>query len=489
MRLAALLTGSLLALDAVHVVAQQGAAPAPISAAEYAARRDSLLARLGDGAAVVAFGERAPIGFPTFYQVPTFRYLTGFLEPDAALLLARRGGATTAILFREPRTARDVIMDGPPEDSAALAARTGLSLRPLAALQTVVDSVLAAGATLYTLRDVRPYGGTVDSLTRASAFTAALSRRAPPPVLRSADAQLDSLRAQKSVAELALLRRAAEVTSAALRETIARMRPGMHEYEIQASIEAGFRSRGADRPGFATNVSSGANTTIVHHRAADDVAESGELVLMDVGAAWQGYTADVTRTVPVSGRFTPAQRSVYQLVRDAQAGAERLARPGTSMREMNDTARAVIARGLVKLGLIEAEDASFDPPWVASCTESPGACRQSALFYSHGLGHGIGLEVHDPAHVPGPRGPTLAVGDAFTIEPGVYVSRLRLELLPDTPRNRAFVARVRDVVARYHGIGVRIEDDYVVTTRGVERITTTPREIEEIERLMRGTPR
>jgi hypothetical protein len=143
---------------------------------------------------------------------------------------------------------------------------------------------------------------------------------------------------------------------------------------------------------------------------------------------------------------------------------------------MNDTARAVIARGLVKLGIIEAEDASFDPPWVASCAESPAACRQSALFYSHGLGHGIGLEVHDPAHVPGPAGPTLAVGDAFTIEPGVYVSRLRLELLPDTPRNRAFVARVRDAVARYHGIGVRIEDDYFVTTRGVERITTVPRE-------------
>ena len=489
MRLSTVFFGSLLSLCSVVAAAQPGAVPAPISAAEYAARRDSLLARLGDGAVVVAFGERAPIGFPAFYQVPTFRYLTGFLEPEAALLLARRAGVTTAMLFREPRSARDVIMDGLPEDSAALAARTGLALRPLATLSAVVDSVIGAGAAIHTLRDVRPYGGSIDSLTRGAAFAAALGRRTAAPTLRSADAHLDSLRARKSDAERALIRRAAEVTSASLRETIARMRPGMREYEIQASIEAGFRSRGADRPGFATNVSAGANATIVHHRAADDVAEAGALVLMDVGAAWQGYTADITRTVPVSGRFTPAQRAVYQLVRDAQAAAERLARPGASMREMNDTARAVIARGLVKLGLIEAEDASFDPPWVASCAQSPGACRQSALFYSHGLGHGIGLEVHDPAHAPGPAGPTLAVGDAFTIEPGVYVSRMRLALLPDTPRNRAFVARVRDAVARYHGIGVRIEDDYLVTTRGVERISTTPREVEEIERLMRRTPR
>ena len=489
MRLIAALTASVLLLDSVQALAQRATVPASISASEYAARRDSLLARLGEGAVVLAFGERAPIGFPAFSQVPTFRYLTGFLEPEAALLLARRDGATTAILFREPRSARDVIWDGPPEDSAALAARTGLALRPLAALPAAVDSVLAAGAALHTLRDVRSYGGSVDSLTRGAAFAAALRRRTPSPVLRPADAHLDSLRARKSDAERALIRRAAEVTSDALRETIARIRPGMREYEIQASIEHGFRSRGADRPGFATNVSAGVNTTIVHHRAADDVADAGALVLMDVGASWQGYTADITRTVPASGRFTPEQRAVYQLVRDAQAAAERLAAPGASLRALSDTARAVVARGLVRLGLIESVDATFDPPWAASCATASVACRQSYLFFSHGLGHGIGLEVHDPAYEPGPNGPSLAPGDAFTIEPGVYVSRLRLELLPDTPRNRAFAARVRDAVARHHGIGVRIEDDFLVTSRGVERISTVPREADEIERLMRQSPR
>ena len=485
MRLLALLTTSVLALQPARAVAQSTAPPRAITPAEYAARRDSLLARLGDGATVIAFGERAPIGFPSFYQVPTFRYLTGFLEPDAVLLLTRRGVVSTAVLFRESRSARDMITDGPPEDSASLAARTGLALRPLTALPAVVDSLVAANAAVHTLRDVRPYGNAPDSLTRGAAFAAALSRRTPAPVLRSADAILDSLRARKSEAERAMIRRAAEVTSAALRETIARIRPGMHEYEIQASIEHGFRSRGADRPGFATNVSAGANATVVHHRASGDVADAGALVLMDVGAAWEGYTADITRTVPASGRFTPDQRAIYQLVRDAQAAAERLAKPGASMRDLSDSARSVIARGLVRLGLIESEDASFDPPWAEMCTASPAACRQSFLWYSHGLGHGIGLEVHDPAFVPGPAGPTLAPGDAFTIEPGIYVSRQRLALLPDTPRNRAFVARAREAVARYHGIGVRIEDDYLVTARGVERISNVPRDVEEVERSMR----
>jgi Xaa-Pro aminopeptidase len=489
MRFIAALTALVLALDSAQVAAQQTAPPAEIRTSEYAARRDSLLARLGAGAAVVAFGERAPIGFPAFYQVPAFRYLTGFLEPEAALVLVRHGGRSSAILFREPRSARDVITDGPPEDSAALAARTGLVLRPLSALPATVDSLLAAGAALHTLRDVRPYGNSVDSLTRGAAFAAELRRRSPAPMLRPADEQLDSLRARKSDAELALIRRAADVTSAALRETIARIRPGMPEYEIQARIEYGFRSRGADRPGFATNVSAGANATIVHHRASDDVAGAGALVLMDVGAAWQGYTADVTRTVPASGRFTREQRAIYQLVRDAQSSAERVARPGASVREMSDSARAVIARGLVKLGLIEADDATFDPPWAAQCATTPAACRQSYLWYSHGLGHGIGLEVHDPAYAAGPNGPTLARGDAFTIEPGVYVNRQRLLLLPDTPRNRAFTARARAAVERYHGIGVRIEDDYVVTARGVDRITSVPREVGEIEALMRRSPR
>ena len=280
------------------------------------------------------------------------------------------------------------------------------------------------------------------------------------------------------------------MTSESLRETIARMRPGMREYEIQASIEHGFRSRGADRPGFATNVSAGVNATIVHHRASEDVADAGELVLMDVGAAWQGYTADITRTVPVSGRFTPEQRAVYQLVRDAQAAAERLAKPGASVREMGDTARAVIARGLVTMGLIESVDASFDPPWVDLVRRRRRSPAVRALSGTRmGWDTASGSRCTTPRTHPAPRARCSPSGTRSPIEPGVYVSRLRLEMLPDTPRNRAFVAQVRDTVARYHGIGVRIEDDFLLTSRGVERISTTPREVAEIEQMMGKTPR
>jgi Xaa-Pro aminopeptidase len=205
---------------------------------------------------------------------------------------------------------------------------------------------------------------------------------------------------------------------------------------------------------------------------------------MDVGAAYEGYSADLTRTVPVGGSFSPAQREIYHVVRDAQTAAERAATLGAPGRAMGDSASAAIARGLARLGLIESPDATFDPPWAERCARTPGACRQSYFFYFHGVGHGIGLDVHDQTQHTGPRG--IAPGDAFTIEPGIYVDARRLALLRDTPKNRAFIAKLRPVIARYDGIGVRIEDDYVATPRGVERITTAVREIDEIESLMRG---
>jgi Xaa-Pro aminopeptidase len=143
----------------------------------------------------------------------------------------------------------------------------------------------------------------------------------------------------------------------------------------------------------------------------------------------------------------------------------------------------VIARGLARLGLIEAADAAFDAPWGDQCTGSTRLCRQFALFIPHGLGHGIGLEVHDPAQFY-LDDRTLREGDAFTIEPGIYVNPEVLKLLPDTPRNRAMVARIRSVIDRYRNTGVRIEDDYAVTRDGIERLSRAPREAAEIEAAM-----
>jgi Xaa-Pro aminopeptidase len=210
----------------------------------------------------------------------------------------------------------------------------------------------------------------------------------------------------------------------------------------------------------------------------------GDLVVMDAATEYDGYAADITRTIPVSGTYTPEQRAVYQIVRDAQAAAERNSKPGMSAAAASDSSIAVRAAGLAKLGLIEGVDARLDPPWTANCDRTPTSCTQAYFWMIHGLGHGLGLAVHDPAQFSyGTR--VFMPGDVFTIEPGIYISTRMLDALPDTPRNRAFIAKVRPAVLKYQNTGVRIEDDYVVTPTGLERLSTAPREIDEIEALMK----
>jgi Xaa-Pro aminopeptidase len=291
-------------------------------------------------------------------------------------------------------------------------------------------------------------------------------------------ATVAQLRGTKSAAEIALIRRAVDVTVAAHREAMAAAEPGMNEFELQALVEYTFRRNGADRPSFATIIGSGPNATTLHYNADDRFMAAGDVVVMDIGASYAGYAADVTRTIPVSGAFTPAQREIYQLVRDAQSAAERAARVGGPAQAMTDAAGAVIAAGLARLGLIEAPEATYD-------CGTGGECAQWRLYWMHGLGHGIGLDVHDPDQYY--RTGTLAQGSAFTIEPGVYVRENLLEILPDTPRNRALIAKIRPAVERYKNVGVRIEDDYVVTASGVEWISRAPRELAEVEAAMRGS--
>ena len=139
---------------------------------------------------------------------------------------------------------------------------------------------------------------------------------------------------------------------------------------------------------------------------------------------------------------------------------------------------------MAALGLIESVDASFDPPWLVNCATNPAPCKQSNLWMIHGISHGLGLEVHDPLQGTGPNA-AFQVGDAFTIEPGIYIGTRALDVLPDTPKNRAFIATVRTTVLKYQNTGVRIEDDYVITSKGLERISLVPREMEEIEALMK----
>jgi Xaa-Pro aminopeptidase len=312
----------------------------------------------------------------------------------------------------------------------------------------------------------------------------ALAARHPGLEVTDAHPILNRLRARKSPAELELIRKAAEISAEGHRELMRSIGPGMHEYDLQAIVEAAFLRLGAERPAYGSIVGSGPNGTTLHYMKNRRAMQPGELVVIDAGAEYRGYAADITRTLPVSGTYTADQRALYQIVRDAQAAAERNSKAGMSMQAARDSSLDVQAEGLARLGLIESPEATFDPPWPANCERSPRTCRQVILYAIHGITHGIGLEVHDPLQAYDDDG-TFQVGDAFTIEPGLYVSLRQLEILPDTPKNRAFAAAVRAAVERYQGTGVRIEDDYVITHAGLERITHVPREIDEIEALTR----
>jgi Xaa-Pro aminopeptidase len=198
---------------------------------------------------------------------------------------------------------------------------------------------------------------------------------------------------------------------------------------------------------------------------------------MDIGASYRGYAADVTRTVPANGTFSPIQRDIYSAVRAAQAAGEKAGVVGGNGRAMSDAANASLDRSLAALGLIEGPGATYD------CDASGRQCAQRSLYYMHSLGHGIGLDVHDPG--ASSSNGTLVPGSAFTIEPGIYVRSNLLEILPNTPKNQEMIAKIRPAVQKYANIGVRIEDDYIVTPTGIEWISRAPREINEIEALMK----
>lgn len=471
-----------------------GAAPlalplhAQITTAEYVARRDSLAARLDSGI-VVAFGGRTPVtDFGTFFQLPGFRYLTGYLEPDAALVILVRGGQPRSTLFVTPSDPRRAFYYGFRPDSATIARTLGLESRAFASFGAMFDSLVTANSTLpvYQLPDVESADfARADSLTRGQQWMKAFWEGHPDLVLRDATPVVDRLRARKSPAELALIKRATEISAEGHRAVLSAPEP-RHEYEWAAVLEYTFKQLGAARPAYGSIVGAGKNGTELHYMKNDGPARPGDLVVMDAGAEYDGYSADITRTVPVSGRFTPEQRAIYQLVRDAQAAAERESKPGGSAQVALDSSIAVRARGLAKLGLIDSVNAMVDLPWRADCARTPVQCTQANLWMIHGISHGIGLAVHDPAQFyEGDR--TFKRGDAFTIEPGIYISTRSLDALPDTPRNRAWIARVRPLVEKYENTGVRIEDSYIITEAGVERVSAkAPREIAEIEALMKN---
>lgn len=466
----------------MSVSASVGEAQIPTS--EFAARRDSLAARIDSGV-VISYGGRALVhDFSTFYQLPAFRYLTNLEEPDAALVMIVRNKKQQSTLFLTPLDPRTAFYYGKRVDSTTSEKLYGIRGRAFASLSSVLDSLAATGLPFYDIPDFETMDfSRADSLTRGQESMTNIRRKFPTLVVKSGMQHVLALRGKKSAAEMALIKKAAEISSEGHRSAMLTANP-LHEYELRAALEYEFTKRGAERPAYGSIVGAGINGTQLHYMKDSDPVKPGDLVVMDAAAEYRGYAADITRTIPVSGTFTREQKQIYQLVRDAQAAAERNSKVGMNIRAATDSSVAVRAKGLAALGLIESEDASFDPPWSVNCATQVASCRQSNLWMIHGITHGIGLAVHDPIQGSGAEG-TFKTGDAFTIEPGIYVSTRALDVLPDTPKNRAFIAKVRATVLKYQNTGVRIEDDYLITERGLERISLVPREISEIEALMK----
>lgn len=452
---------------------------AQIPDAEYTARRTALVQGLPDGI-VLALGASAPAeDFINFFQNSPFSYLAGFSEPDAALVMVVKNGAISGkpIIFVPPSDPAREVWEGHRLGVDGAIARYGFDARPSSALRTVVDSLLAAGAGK-ALHVVGDYGADRQIKSADDQLVAMITGRNAGLVAQSINGRVNSGRAVKSAAELDFIRKAVAITVDAHREAMRATEPGMNEFEIQALVEYTFRRNGADRPGFGTILGSGPNSTTLHYNANDRFIDRDDVIVMDIGAAYRGYSADVTRTIPADGTFSPAQRDIYTAVRAAQAAAENAAKVNGPAEALTAAAQASLSASLARLGLIEAAGATYD------CAASGSQqCTQMSLFYMHGLGHPIGLDVHDPGASTGAG--NLVPGSAFTIEPGIYVRENLLSIIPSTPRNQAMIAKIRPAVEKYKNIGVRIEDDYIVTPTRVEWISTAPREIAEIEAVMR----
>jgi len=285
----------------------------------------------------------------------------------------------------------------------------------------------------------------------------------PAVLMKDASPIFSKLRSVKSPREVDILQHAVEITAEAFQRAYATAIPGTWEYEIQAQFEYTFKRRNAHW-GYPCIVASGVNATTLHYETNQDQMKAGDLLLMDDAAEFEGYSVDVTRTIPVSGKFTKEQAEIYRLVWEAQQAGIRNALPGRTMTGGADSvtgaAIAVFKQGLLKLGLIT--DTSTE--------------QQVKIWFNHGIGHGIGLNVHDPL------GRELQPGMAITVEPGLYFRPDALENLPKTPENEKFIAAVRPAFEKYKGIGVRIEDDILITQGQPKNLSAAiPSRLEDVE--------
>lgn len=292
-------------------------------------------------------------------------------------------------------------------------------------------------------------------------FAAAWAKTAAGLSVRSAWPIFAEMRMRKSPSELALLQHAVDISIEGHERAQAVASRAKWEYEVEAEIDYTLKRRNADNWGYPNIVGCGPDATTLHYEESQGRVRPGDLMLIDAGAEYGHYSADVTRTFPVNGKFSPAQADIYQIVLAAQEAGFKTIRPGAVLSDVHNAALAVIKDGLLRLGLITDKDST-----------------QYRVWFMHGTSHYLGMNVHDVG-VPGAR---LDAGMTFTVEPGIYIRPDALDYLPKTPENAKFIAAVRPAFEKYKGIGVRIEDDVVVTADGYRNLSgALPRTIPDIE--------
>lgn len=433
----------------------------------HRARRKRLLAQMaarGGGVLVLPTAPETIRNRDTHYPYrhdSYFYYLTGFTEPQAALVLIAARGRKRArqILFCRSRDAERELWDGFRYGPKEARERFGFDAAwPINELDRRMPTLLEDEPALFTLLGRDPAWDAralrwleqVRSKTRAGVQA--------PARLIEARVEIDAMRLIKDADEIERMRQAAAISAAAHRRAMRATRPGLHEYAIEAELTYEFRRHGADAPAYPPIVASGANACILHYIDNRARLETGQLVLVDAGAEYMSYAGDITRTWPVSGRFSGPQREVYEIVLAAQTAALEQIRPGAPWNAFHEAAVRVLTQGLIDLGLLEGE--------VDGLIES-GAYKR---FYMHRTGHWLGLDVHDAGEykLDGKWQP-LEAGMTLTVEPGLYI--------------RAG----EGVPAALAGIGVRIEDDVRVTTTGHEILSAdAPKTVAAIEEEMRA---
>ncbi|XOV78979.1 MAG: Xaa-Pro aminopeptidase [Aestuariibacter sp.] len=428
----------------------------------YAQRRQRFLAQLPSNSVALVPAANLKTRsndteFP-FRQDSYFYYLTGFTEPDAWLLLSNLAGRPQSVMFCLPTDKQAEIWHGRRLGVDAAVSTLGVDdAHSVDDFSSLTEKYIDGADYLYYRRDTSKHDQLVFAVLDALRNAPKQSKTAPRHLSDPSDI-LDEMRLIKDPYEIALMREAAKISVAAHQRAMVFCRPGCHEYQLEAELHHEFVMSGARAPAYGTIVGSGDNACILHYTENSDVINDGELVLIDAGAEYHGYAADITRTFPANGRYSPEQKRLYELVLAAQEAAINLILPGSKLIEAADAAIKVLTEGLVELGIL------------AGTVEENIETKAYREYYMHGLGHWLGLDVHDVGdYKVDDVERDLLPGMVLTIEPGLYIS-------PD--------AQVDD---KWKGIGIRIEDNILVTELGNENLTSGLVKLpQDIEALMAG---